>query len=690
MSTEFDNSKKRIYWWCAFVSILVTLTFLIAGASDAISGEASKVANPAQLGIPTSVRMSLVNDAIPVPGGIRQRESARAALMAGPGYAPGWDRTSDFMIGKVAVGIILPESDGSLEPSTEDWTAGEKTAVRQEIVEGLDWWEAQAQAAGVNLEFIVPDGHPLVVNTGYEPIDHPGLGPEVCGEENLWIDEVMGKLGYDDTDKTYIEDVRDYDNDLRESHDADWAFTIFVADSSYDNGNDPEGPDGYGFFKLGTWCGPHRVFGWAYRPGPFLVMNSQNAPGGGYGPDLLDEVTRHEVGHIFGAADEICSDDCNPNLGRDCDTRFGYLSAENHNCNWHGRDWCGPPTPTPSPTPGATCNLDDGTCVMRAAMSGLCYYTKGQVGWWDDNGNGLPDPIDTTPDVTLNPYLPDPTTDRTPTYTGSAQDIPFHTTHPDYVDVTINDISVEYRVDGGPWHPATPADGAFDSPYEEFTFTPLFCQNGAYLVEARAINAVGHTSSTAGDTLTVSSTDACWYAYLPLVMRNYGAGSQAATELIPAPSDSRLPVPTRLPPDSPLPVPTRSPFDSPLPTPTPVPQVFDDDEATYYGGRWRVRKHGSAYGGSYRLSPCSRTSYAEFDFRGSAISFRYRTGPKMGRLRVWLDGEHVAEVDSYASRSGFATWGPWSVGEGEHTLRLEAVALKCPVGVGIDSFTVGF
>ena len=35
---------------------------------------------------------------------------------------PGYWETSEYMIGKIAVGIIFPESNGSIDVSTEDWT----------------------------------------------------------------------------------------------------------------------------------------------------------------------------------------------------------------------------------------------------------------------------------------------------------------------------------------------------------------------------------------------------------------------------------------------------------------------------------------------------------------------------------------------------------------------------------------
>ena len=63
------------------------------------------------------------------------------------GFAPGWGRTSDFMIGRIVVGIVLPDSNGEFMDSTEDWDQAEIDFVRQEIQEALQWWVDQAEEA---------------------------------------------------------------------------------------------------------------------------------------------------------------------------------------------------------------------------------------------------------------------------------------------------------------------------------------------------------------------------------------------------------------------------------------------------------------------------------------------------------------------------------------------------------------
>lgn len=450
-------------------------------------------------------------------------ERAVSSGIASPasGYGPTWERISDYMIGDVVVGVVLPESTGA--SSTEDWSTNAKTFVRDEIIEGLEWWETEAHNRGIELEFIVADT--VVVNTSYEPINEIGM-EDPHGDAHLWINDVMGNLGY--TQANYIDRVLAYANDLRQTYSTDWAFVVFMVNAE----NDVDG-----MFAPGSWGIPNAVVtAWASRPGPHFVANSKSGIGLGAAKEQLNEVVDHEIGHVFGAADEAWSDtggDCFP--GSTCTARFGYLGIQNQNCD-------------------VPCSIDV-DCVMRSGSPFLvCPYSAGQVGWWDSDdpgvgpgsplyGDGVPDTIDTVPSITLDAYTPDPPSDRTPTYTGIALDIPYPHQTSLYVDVTINDVEVEYRINGGSWQRALPADGAFDSPYEAFTFAPLLCENTQYTVETRARNEVGNVSSIASDTITVSSSLACLQVYLPAVLKSYSPLLLSAPVNPKKPFISPLPIP---------------------------------------------------------------------------------------------------------------------------------------------------
>ncbi len=97
----------------------------------------------------------------------------------------------------------------------------------------------------------------------------------------------MSNLGY--TTGDYLEKVYAYKNDLRNQYQTDWAFTIFVVDSSADL--DGKFADG-------------KYFAYAYLGGPFMVMTYDN---NGWGIEDMDRVTAHETGHIFMAGDQYGS-----------------------------------------------------------------------------------------------------------------------------------------------------------------------------------------------------------------------------------------------------------------------------------------------------------------------------------------------------------------------------------------------
>ncbi len=99
----------------------------------------------------------------------------------------------------------------------------------------------------------------------------------------------------------------------------------------------------------------------------------------------------------------------------------------------------------------------------------------------------------TVPTVTLTEYLPDPTTDNTPTYSGSA------------VDIYTNISDIEYCVDSGSW---TDVDSFTPAMSVSFTFTTPALTDGLHTIYVRAYDAAGNLSSVASDTLTVGTPPA--------------------------------------------------------------------------------------------------------------------------------------------------------------------------------------
>lgn len=368
------------------------------------------------------------------------------SVAASSSMSPGYYETSEYFIGSVAVGVIFLESNGAIDPSAEDWTSGEESQVSSGIQVALNWWSSQEPSASVSFTQTINHKVP----TSYEPINRPHT------DQDLWISEAMTYLGY--PGGSYFTQVRDYINDLRTIAGTDWAFAMFIVDSS----NDPDGS-----FTDTTPHGWH-WFAYAYIGGPFLVMTYDND---GWGISNMDKVTAHEMGHIFYATDEY-----------DGETEYsGYLNVA---------------------------DVEGSGALMDSNNWWLSAGTQGQIGWRDTDGDGIQDIIDTFPETTLDPYSPNPTYDRVLTYYGTAKEVPYPNQNPYGTgrNVTINTITgVWYHIDGGVWYPATPVDGAFDEWEEEFTFTtPEFPGGGKHTIEVYGVNSVGNMEQTyAVDTVTI-------------------------------------------------------------------------------------------------------------------------------------------------------------------------------------------
>jgi hypothetical protein len=193
------------------------------------------------------------------------------------GATPGDRGQSRYLVGDVAVAVIFPESDGTIDPNRETWAAGRIDACMDEVAAALDWWEIQEPRA--NLDFHIHSYG--AQTTGYEPITRT---PD---DEGLWIAQIMGKMGYK-SGTTYFDQVAALNSYEMSRQGADWAYTIFVVDSY----NDADGR------FSDSW------FAYSYVGGPFLVMAYDN---GEYGLGRMHLVCAHETGHIFGANDEYDS-----------------------------------------------------------------------------------------------------------------------------------------------------------------------------------------------------------------------------------------------------------------------------------------------------------------------------------------------------------------------------------------------
>ena len=362
-------------------------------------------------------------------------------LAATSPVTPGYYQTSEYMAGSVAVGIVLVQSDGSVDPSTEHWTAEEKQRVYNKIVAATHWWASLEPRA--HLSFVFDDHFSNPLPTRVEPITRPYT------DMGYWIADAMGALGY--SAPSYLTRVRDYTNQLRVTYHTDWAFTIFVVDSS----NDRDGQFSGGYFAF------------ACLGGPLLVMTYNN---GGYGPDNMDIVAAHEMGHIFYALDQY------PSALQPCTIHSGYLSVENQNSGY------------------GSCTLNVSSIMRNPMMAypdkAIDPYAAGQIGWRDSDGDSILDPLDTELPVGITTISQ---TSNSVMVSGTAEIVPYPS--PTRPNVTINTLTgVRYRFDKGDWQQATADDGAFDGTTEGYHFAAS-PRPGRYALEVAALDSAGNVSA---------------------------------------------------------------------------------------------------------------------------------------------------------------------------------------------------
>jgi hypothetical protein len=345
---------------------------------------------------------------------------------------------SQYLAGRVAVQLILPESTGAVDPSTENWNSAKIDQIAAEAQAALDWWRDRLPDARLEFDLSV-----RIVPTMYEPIRYD------LAQESRWIGDVLSELGY--VGANHFEQAFRMLFDLRQQRDADWATIFFIVSSANDDG----------YFADGR-------FAYAYLHGPYSVITSDGGP---YQTQWLRAVIAHEFAHLFGALDQYSA------ARVSCDQRSGYLFTPTTNSMFNN---CGTNEPS----------------IMRELINSFTIgavdtSARHQLGYRDSDADGVIDVLDTTPVISLTATLQE--TGQRPVVELIARDTPYPS--PVQPDASINRITaIEYRVEGSDWQLAIPVDGHFDST-REIAQVELPLYDGNYVVEFRAVNTVGNVSA---------------------------------------------------------------------------------------------------------------------------------------------------------------------------------------------------
>jgi hypothetical protein len=411
--------------------------------------------------------------------GSRAREAALALPLAlgARGALPTTGETAAFAAGKVAVAVVFVESDGSLDPSTENWSRpdplapGDRRAnVLAKVQAALTWWNARSPDG--SLEAFLPAagqyGAPRTVTTRFEPISRPigQFAKDYRLSDAGWRWQIMGKLGYA---HDRIDDIplpeRAYADTVRRKTGADWAFVLYVVDSLRDaDGMFPDGAIAYT----------------ADLYGPYMVLTYDND---GYGFRHFDAVLAHEMGHVFGALDEYAPP--RPGYPSTGDLTSGYLGVRNRNAVKRG-------------TTDLPCLMRGSQDTLDAFVEGeLCPSSVGQTGLRDGDADARPNVVDTRPWFAA--AAPVFAANGVVTMTGSVREQPWPRGTSSVGIPFRHDISIfvphdlRFRIDAGEWLPLVAVDGRFDQPVEQWRLSTAPLTAGAHTLEVE-----GTTGEPAG------------------------------------------------------------------------------------------------------------------------------------------------------------------------------------------------
>ncbi|WP_203328907.1 dockerin type I domain-containing protein [Candidatus Laterigemmans baculatus] len=327
--------------------------------------------------------------------------------------------TGEYLLGRVAVTPVLLESDGSFDPSTEDWTSEEIDAVLATLAEGTQWWvdTLATLTDRHSLEFVIDEQFARNPQPSpYEPIDRPS------NDFPAYVGRFLDDQGFAD-EGTLADAMRAFNHAQRQAHATDWAFTVFIVDSSHDTLNED------GLFAPGGDFSQ----AFAFAGGLFFITPSARPA----------STHAHELGHIFWARDEY------PGAGSWTDRR-GYYNAQNTNA-------------ADNPTPGFVQQpsiMSAGEVLREAYENHLSpASTLAMVGWQDSDGDGVFDVLDVP--LELNASAVYSTESESLRVVGSASAVALLNANSSGTqsDITLNRVSrLEYRIDGGAWLTAATPD----------------------------------------------------------------------------------------------------------------------------------------------------------------------------------------------------------------------------------------
>ncbi|TWU57386.1 dockerin type I domain-containing protein [Rubripirellula reticaptiva] len=405
-------------------------------------------------------------------------------LMAADSFGVTPKDTGEFLLGTVTVTPVFLESNGQIDTESQDWTPEEIDAMIAKVGVGVNWWSDTLDTLDTvhTLDFVIDETYARTpFETPYEPID---LNTSAI---NDYIGDFVTRLGYGDA-RSIEEAVQRFNHDQRIKNGTDWAFTIFVADSSDD-------PDGL-FASGGSFSAA-----FAYAGGLFMVTPSTRPA----------STITHEMGHIFWARDEYFG-------GGSWTDQRGYYNTQNLNA-------------ADNPTPGFSQDIS----IMRGGVPLTAAYeahtspasTLAMVGWQDSDGDGIFDIFDVPLQLDGVGYFDSESS--TYHFTGEASVTPLRNQNSSGTqsDISLAKISeLQYQLDDGPWVAAASPNAQSASFDVSFVIESQFTS-----IQFRAVDtATGVTSETITGNAAVAAVSAASISGVAFYDEN-GDGSKSDSEI---------------------------------------------------------------------------------------------------------------------------------------------------------------
>ncbi|TWU15698.1 Dockerin type I repeat protein [Allorhodopirellula heiligendammensis] len=317
--------------------------------------------------------------------------------------------TAEFMLGTVTVTPIFLESDGSIDPQSQNWTPAEIDSVLANITAGAEWWSDLLDTFDSvhSLSFTIDDTFARnPVETGYEPIDRPS------NYYNRYVGQFLDAAGVDPS--LQLDDgMLAFNDSQREKFGTDWAFSLFITDSSDD-------PDGY-FGEGGSFRGA-----FAFPGGRYIVSPSTRPV----------STFAHEMGHIFWAFDEYSG-------GGSYDETRGYYNSPNTNARNN---------PTPGFQQEVSIMADYDRLITAFATHTTAASTLAVIGWQDSDGDGIFDVLDVPLHLSGSGVFNAETSRFEFNGEASVGTLRNQNASGNQSDITINRISsLDVSIDGGQW-----------------------------------------------------------------------------------------------------------------------------------------------------------------------------------------------------------------------------------------------